>query len=162
MSLPYVLELRISDKPGAEHSEEPTDPLGELSPLELGLLRFFFHNNQEVEVTVGGATFLGDMDPDIAEIVHHIPGIIRDLLSDRPTEIAFAEVHRIIKLFPAGDRVRAAIVNYSNHDEDAEYLLSGTQVVGELDSLIREVMTSAVAQGFVTADEAQRFLEGKG
>jgi hypothetical protein len=143
-----------------EGLEPPEDPLSEFSHLELGLRSFCFECNHKLLLTSEDKKQVLYLDPDIILILHELPEIISQLLSNQAVELSFPESWMILELQPLDSmKMNCIWRKYGSYVEKYTFEVERFQVIDVLRQLVIKVVNQAVGQGYITDDEKDDFLQ---
>lgn len=142
------------------YADPPDDPLGELTEFENGIRLFCYECDRLVLIQVGDEERRVFLDPDICMILEELPKQIVDLSQGRTIEITFAESCRtILKLVPNNNTIDCNLRNFGYSTEQKNFQLNKSQVLEVLTSFVEEIISKAVAGGYIKASEGEEFLK---
>lgn len=141
-------------------ADPPEDPLGELTPFEMGLRNFCFECDRRFFIEVGDRKIQLFFDPDLCMILDDgLPEQIDKLSQGKQIEISIAESDRvIIKLVPIAQKILCTLRYFGSRCEEKTFDLDKTQVLTELKGFLHQVMAMAVSQGYITPEDKDEFL----
>lgn len=141
-------------------ADPPEDPLGELTPFEMGLRNFCFECDRRFFIEVGDRKIQLFFDPDLCMILDDgLPEQIDKLSQGKQIEISIAESDRvIIKLIPIAQKILCTLRYFGSRCEEKTFDLDKTQVLTELKGFLHQVMAMAVSQGYITPEDKDEFL----
>ncbi|MFB2834294.1 hypothetical protein [Floridanema evergladense] len=142
-----------------EGLEAPDDPLNELSDLEMGLRLFCFEWNHKVSLEVGDTKKDIFLDPDVVLIIEELPDKIAQLSKGKKGDIHFPESYLILELVPMGDTINCNLRNFGYSTEQKNFQLNKSQFLEVLTNFLEEIVSKAVAGGYIKASEGEEFLK---
>jgi hypothetical protein len=141
-------------------TQAPEDPLGELTPLELGLWRFCFEHNHPVLLVVGQVEEELELNTDFSLLLpHRLPAEVGDFQRGKAVEIHFAEAQLYLRLNPQGDSTRAVIESYGYRLYSHEMTLHTSPVAETWHTFLEDLFSQAVHGGYISASDAARALK---
>ena len=142
------------------YADPPEDPLGELTPFEMGLRNFCFECDRRFFIEVGDRTIQLFFDPDLCMILEDgLPEQIDKLSQGKDIEISIDESDEvIIKLVPVGQKILCTLRYFGSWCEEKTFELDKTQVLIELKRFLHQVMAMAVSEGYITPGDKDEFL----
>ncbi|HKE74208.1 MAG TPA: hypothetical protein VKB57_11370 [Acidimicrobiales bacterium] len=153
------LHFRIGPRWTRETFAVPDDPLGELSDLEMGLLRYAVEENAEVTVAVGEDEWRVLLFPDISALVLQLAPIAQDLERGVPVELSLPESQLVIS-FGAGDA--AMVRHFGGRVAESPHTVDRSQVAGELRRFQHDVLGRAASDRYVDQADVAEFLARSG
>jgi hypothetical protein len=150
------------DKPWASwRGAPPEDPLGELTPWQIGIQRYLFENNHRVLLEAAGHIEHVYFTPDVVSHVARFPKNLIDLREGRRTDIDFPESMLVVELTPRGDLVEGVFRKFGYDVWRRPFQAASSEVVESLTSFITTIVDQAVAGGYVTRADADAYLANR-
>lgn len=141
-------------------TQAPSDPLGELTPLEMGLWQFCFAHNRPVLLVVGQVEEEMELLTDFSLLLpYDLPNAVGDFQHGKAAEMHFAEAQLRLRLYPQGTATRAVIESYGYRRYSHELILSTTDVVQTWRTFLEHLFSQAVDGGYITGSDASLALK---
>jgi len=150
--------IRIGDPISAPELLPPEDPLGELSPLQMGLKRFCFERNHVVVINMGDDALRVSLYPDVCLLLDWLPARLAELRAGRRAVLELPESMMAIELMPEDHSVHGVWRKFGYSREMKSWRFDRSTVIDALDQFFRELLRRAVEAGYVTAEDADGAL----
>ncbi|MGI0479739.1 hypothetical protein ACN4EE_03005 [Geminocystis sp. CENA526] len=153
-------KIRLAERNLENFAPPPDDPLGELSPFELGLRKFCYEYDHKVIVAVGKTKFNVFFDPDICMLLEdRFCEDIAELEQGKTIRLEFAESYAIIiKFVPIGEEIKCYLREFGYSNNETIVMLNKQQVLDELRRFLTELMELAVNLGYVSLEDKNEFI----
>ena len=154
-------KIRLGERNLENFADPPDDPLGELSPFELGVRKFCYEYDHKVIVEIGETKFSVFFEPDICIFLEdQFPEKIGDLQRDKTIRFDFVESYcLLIKFIPVGNEIKCCLREISYSTEERLVMLNKQQVVAELRRFLSQLMDMAVNLGYVSLEDKKVFIK---
>lgn len=154
-------KIRLAERNLENFAPPPDDPLGELSPFELGLRKFCYEYDHKVIVAIGETKFNVFLDPDICMLLEdRFPEKIADLEQGKTIDLEFVESSRMfIKFLPVNNEIKCYLKECWYSKEKILVILNKQQVLDELKRFLNELMELAVNLGYINLEDKNKFVK---
>ena len=153
-----VFRIQLGEPDTSENFLPPEDPLGELTPLEIGLVRFCFEQNRRVAVHVGPHTSDVGLFPDMCSLLAHLPEKLSRLARGEKTQLEFPESMINIKLSGEEGSTACDVRTFGRNPRTERYQCDRSQIIGALENVLNEIVRLAVRGGYVDARDAASLI----
>lgn len=136
----------------------PEDPLGELTPVEMGLYRFCFDHDCRVAVKVGAAERTVFLYFDISIVLDDLPGVISKVAAGEKTVLPFPESSFDLKFTPSPEGITCTLSEFGSTIRQTSTEVSQEQVFQELKRFYTGIIEQAIALGYIPTAEGQALL----
>lgn len=154
-------KIRLAERILENFVDPPDDPLGELSPFELGLRMFCYEYDHKVIVEIGKTKFNVFLEPDICMLLEdRFPEQIGELEQGKTIRLEFAEsCWLIIKFVPIGKEIKCYLREFGYSTDERIVMLNKQQVLDELRRFLTELMELAVNLGYISLEDKNDFIK---
>jgi hypothetical protein len=155
-----AFDIRLGGPEASESFDPPDDPLGELTPFQMGMRKFCFEKNRQVVIELGGERFNVLLFPDICLAIDWLPDLIADLAGNRSTDLSLPESFMTFNFAPSGDEVTATLSRFGSRPAEQRWELDARQLRAKMESFLADILARAVKDGYVVDAEARAFAGG--
>jgi hypothetical protein len=152
------LKIEIEQPCSSANYVRPDDPLGELTPLELGLRQFCYDQNHRVSIRVGDQQFQVLLFPDVSLLIYWLPGKLENLAHGATIELEFPERMFNLELALAIGHTVCTVHWFGLRNEYKQFSLDLHSTLEELHQFLESLLDAATLAGYITAEDASGFL----
>jgi hypothetical protein len=153
-----MFNIQLEQSCSSDNYLPPDDPLGELSHFEMGLRRFCYERNHRVIIDACDRKIEVCLHPDLSLLIQRLPEKISDLSRGNEVILELSESWMDIKFSPANGKLVGSLQTFGEAPDVKTCELNSAEVITALTRFVQDVIQSAVAGGYVTEDDARKFL----